>query len=125
MAAIPHVSQRHRNRLRRARIEEDQIASRLISINGKAGETVCPGGAPEKERQMAKLFQTPRAVTIACIYVLGFGLAGFLLVQHWVHVPAMLPFVFLLACPLMHIFMHGGHGRQHRHEKAQADHREG
>jgi hypothetical protein len=28
-------------------------------------------------------------------------------------------FLFLLACPLMHIFMHGGHGHHHRNKKIQ------
>jgi hypothetical protein len=30
--------------------------------------------------------------------------------EHRVHVIAALPFLFFLACPLMHLFMHGGHG---------------
>ena len=39
------------------------------------------------------------------------GLGGYLLAgEHRVHVLAALPFLILLACPLMHLFMHGGHG---------------
>lgn len=34
----------------------------------------------------------------------------FLFVEHREHVFEFLPFLILLACPLMHIFMHGGHG---------------
>ena len=34
----------------------------------------------------------------------------FLLVEHRQHVFQFLPFLILLLCPLMHIFMHGGHG---------------
>jgi hypothetical protein len=44
---------------------------------------------------------------------LGFVLiAGyFLLTEHRAHVVQFLPFVLLLACPLLHIFHgHGGHG---------------
>lgn len=39
-------------------------------------------------------------------------LAYFLLVEHREHVFPFLPYLLILACPLMHIFMHGGH----RHE---------
>jgi hypothetical protein len=36
--------------------------------------------------------------------------AFFLLAEHRAHVLAFLPWLILLACPLMHKFMHGGHG---------------
>ena len=35
----------------------------------------------------------------------------FLLVEHRQHVFEFLPFLILLLCPLMHVFMHAGHGR--------------
>lgn len=35
----------------------------------------------------------------------------FLLVEHRDHLIAFLPYVILLACPFMHLFMHRGHGR--------------
>ena len=34
----------------------------------------------------------------------------FLVTEHWAHVVAYLPYALLLACPFMHLFMHGGHG---------------
>ena len=34
----------------------------------------------------------------------------FLLTEHRAHFFSALPFLLLLACPLMHIFMHHGHG---------------
>jgi hypothetical protein len=34
----------------------------------------------------------------------------YLYVAHHDHVLALLPYAFLAACPLMHMFMHGGHG---------------
>ena len=34
-----------------------------------------------------------------------------LMSEHRAHFISALPFLLLLACPLMHIFMHGGHGR--------------
>jgi len=43
---------------------------------------------------------------------LGFAaVAGFFLVsEHRAHVLGLLPWLLLAACPLMHVFMHGGHG---------------
>lgn len=42
------------------------------------------------------------------------GLAGFLLVvDHWIHLVGALPYLMLAACPLLHLFMHGGHGGHH------------
>ena len=37
-----------------------------------------------------------------------------LIAEHRVHVLPYLPWLFVLACPLMHLFHHGGHG-QHQH----------
>jgi len=36
-----------------------------------------------------------------------------LLTGHQAHLAAALPFLFLLACPLMHLFMPHGHGGHH------------
>lgn len=46
----------------------------------------------------------------------GFLTLAFLLLftEHRAHVLGMLPFLILLACPLMHLFMHHGHGN-HAH----------
>ena len=39
------------------------------------------------------------------------AIAGFFLIsEHRAHALGALPFLFLLACPFMHMFMHGGHG---------------
>jgi hypothetical protein len=48
----------------------------------------------------------------ANIVLLGFlAIAGYFLVtEHWAHIIPFLPWLLLLACPLMHFFMHGGHG---------------
>ncbi len=42
--------------------------------------------------------------------------AFFLFSEHRAHALGALPFLLLLACPLMHIFMHRGHGKGHRHD---------
>ena len=44
------------------------------------------------------------------LLVLGAIALYFLLTEHRAHFYFALPFLLLLACPLMHIFMHHGHG---------------
>jgi hypothetical protein len=48
---------------------------------------------------------------------LAFALIGafFLIAEHRAHVLPWLPWLFLAACPLMHVFMHHGHGGHHQH----------
>ncbi|WP_036488648.1 DUF2933 domain-containing protein [Myxosarcina sp. GI1] len=46
---------------------------------------------------------------IALLVFLGIA-AFFLVAEHWVHIIPVLPWLLLLACPFMHLFMHGGHG---------------
>jgi len=38
--------------------------------------------------------------------------AFFLLTEHRAHVWGVAPYLLLLACPLLHFFMHRGHGRR-------------
>ncbi|MEW5756291.1 MAG: DUF2933 domain-containing protein [Pseudomonadota bacterium] len=42
--------------------------------------------------------------------------AFFLFSEHRAHALGALPFLLLLACPLMHLFMHRGHGGGHKHD---------
>lgn len=42
--------------------------------------------------------------------------AFFLLTEHAAHLYGVLPFLLLLPCPLMHLFMHHGHGAPGRHD---------
>lgn len=52
------------------------------------------------------------------LLVIG-GVAGYFLIsEHWVHILGALPYLLLLACPLMHVFMHHGHHHHGNH----ADH---
>jgi hypothetical protein len=53
------------------------------------------------------------------LVLVGFlAIAGVLLfTEHQAHVLGLLIWLPLLACPLMHLFMHGGHGHGgHRHD---------
>jgi hypothetical protein len=49
-------------------------------------------------------------------WILWLGLAAavvWLVVKHGAHLLEVWPFLFLLACPLLHLFGHGGHGGGH------------
>lgn len=48
--------------------------------------------------------------------VIGAVAAYFLLTDHLAHVIGALPYLLLLACPLMHVFMHHGHGQHSHHQ---------
>lgn len=55
------------------------------------------------------------------LLIMGAVAAFFLLSEHRAHFFGALPFLLLLACPLMHVFMHGGHGGgQHDTDKPKA-----
>jgi hypothetical protein len=47
------------------------------------------------------------------LLVIGAAAAYFLMTEHQAHVFGALPLLLLLACPLMHVFMHGHHGHGH------------
>ncbi|MDH4653871.1 MULTISPECIES: DUF2933 domain-containing protein [unclassified Pseudomonas] len=47
------------------------------------------------------------------LVVIGGVAVYFLLTEHFAHVVGALPYLLLLACPLMHVFMHRGHRGGH------------
>ena len=52
-----------------------------------------------------------RGAIIACIVL---SVVGFLVYSgHGAHMLGFFPYLLILACPLMHLFMHGGHGHSH------------
>lgn len=55
--------------------------------------------------QKSSFWMTPKGLAALGLIVAA---SYFLLVEHRQHVWQYLPFLILLACPLMHIFMHGG-----------------
>jgi hypothetical protein len=48
-----------------------------------------------------------------CVLFVALAAAAYLLSQHWGHVVGYWLYLLLLACPLMHLFMHRGHGGHH------------
>lgn len=56
------------------------------------------------------LFSRTGIATLVAVSVLGF----LIYTGHSAHLLGYLPFALILLCPLMHIFMHGGHGG-HQH----------
>ena len=51
-------------------------------------------------------FKRHRWITYCALAILAY----FLIIEHRQHVLPFLPYLFLLACPFMHLFMHRGHG---------------
>ena len=49
------------------------------------------------------------------LLVMGAIAAYFLLSEHRAHLLGALPLLLLLSCPLMHVFMHHGHGEHGSH----------
>jgi hypothetical protein len=49
---------------------------------------------------------------MALLTLLAAG-AFYLLAEHRAHAWGVLPYLLILACPLMHLFMHRGHRRDH------------
>jgi hypothetical protein len=67
---------------------------------------------------MGDVLRRNRAAIAAAVFVAA---AAYLLwSEHRAHALGVLPYLLLLACPLMHVFMHGGHGGHgghgHRHD---------
>ena len=47
--------------------------------------------------------------------------AFYVLREHWGHALGLAPYLLLLACPLLHLFGHGGHGHGHDGESPRSD----
>ena len=64
--------------------------------------------AGEMRRDRSWLWSRSGLVCVAFLLIAGF----FVLTEHTAHVLGVLPYVLLLACPLLHLF-HRGHGGGH------------
>lgn len=67
------------------------------------------------------LFSRTGVVTFIALAILGFLIYE----GHGAHLLGFTPYLLILACPIMHIFMHGRHGHggagHHTHEKRDSD----
>ncbi|MGE0849717.1 MAG: DUF2933 domain-containing protein [Hyphomicrobiaceae bacterium] len=64
------------------------------------------GAEPESSFWTSRAFLVCAAFLVAVLILLW--------TEHLAHALGYLPYFLILACPLMHIFMHGGHGG-HKH----------
>lgn len=47
----------------------------------------------------------------------------YILTEHWGHVWGVAPYLLFLACPILHLFLHRGHGNDHSaHRRMPAQH---
>ncbi len=58
-------------------------------------------------------WKSPKGIAILIALA---ALGVYLIVWHQQHVLGAFPFLLILICPIMHLFMHGGHGH-HDHSK--------
>lgn len=68
--------------------------------------------------QRTAIWRSPMGLVLLAASAAG---AYFLLTEHFTHVLQAIPYLVLLACPLMHVFMHRGHGRGHSHHSEHRD----
>jgi hypothetical protein len=77
---------------------------------------------PEETRHNESAWRLPIKLVLLVFALIG---VFFLITEHRGHVMPWLPWLLLAACPLMHVFMHHGHG-SHRHGGGDAsEHRHG
>lgn len=62
-----------------------------------------------------------KGTVIACIVLVTVGFLVY--TGHTAHLLGFAPYLFILACPLMHVFMHGGH--HHHNDKLGEEHSHG
>lgn len=68
--------------------------------------------------QKQSFWMTPRGFAAMGLIA---SVSYFLLVEHRQHVFEFSPYLILLLCPLMHVFMHHGHGGHHNHDARKDD----
>lgn len=73
-------------------------------------ELVLETNMEHHQHQRAPFWRTPTGIAAAALAVAA---SIYLYVTHKDHLLAALPFLLLAACPLMHVFMHRGHGTAH------------
>lgn len=67
---------------------------------------------------MFRCFTNPKGLLLLGLVTAG---AVYLVVWHGTHLAAVAPLLLVLACPLMHLFMHGGHHGHHHQSPRPTD----
>ncbi|HCY64258.1 MAG TPA: hypothetical protein DHV59_15835 [Oxalobacteraceae bacterium] len=70
-----------------------------------------------QEHQAKQVLSKSKMVLIGFLLIAAY----FLFAEHRAHIVPFLPYLLILACPLMHIFMHGGHGGHGGHQHGNGD----
>jgi hypothetical protein len=73
---------------------------------------------PDRSAPSADSFWMSKAFLICAAFLVVGGIL--LWTEHLAHALGYLPYLLLLACPFLHMFMHAGHGR-HSHPSAVRD----
>jgi hypothetical protein len=68
----------------------------------------------EDHRATPAFWKSPAGLTLLVALAVA---ASYLLADHTAHVLRALPYLLILACPLMHLFMHRGHHHGGRHRE--------
>jgi len=71
----------------------------------------------EKKQQRDVVTRRMKQVFVVFAIIGGF----FIVAEHRAHLIPYLPWLFLAACPLMHVFMHHGHGGHHHGGTGESD----
>jgi len=84
------------------------------SAPGEIDMPTTPTPAPESPRTWRTLLINTPLGWVCSLALAALGI--YLLANHGGHIVTALPYLLLLACPLMHLFMHGGHGHHDKRE---------
>jgi hypothetical protein len=76
-----------------------------------------------EEHPAPSFWRSPAGLALLVAVAVG---AFYLVTEHTAHLFGVVPYLILLACPLMHMFMHrghghGGHGHRHGQQRSHDD----
>lgn len=90
-------------------------------FEGSAVARPSPRASAEHGRPRDKTLSIRRTAWMTAAVMLAVVGGAYLVQQHWTHLAGNWVYLVLLACPLMHLFMHHGHGSHGGHHAHNAD----